>query len=85
MLEVIGFHFYCICAEVTPPEGWSRLGLSRFALIYTAHKAESSRKIVRNSNTIKHEKYEILAVKYFLPYRVKILQIVSVVFTVWDK
>lgn len=55
MLEVIGFHFYCICTEVTPPEGWSKLGLSRFALIYTAHQAESSHKIVRNSNTIRHE------------------------------
>jgi len=55
MFEVIGFHFYCICAEVTPPEGWSILGLSRFALIYTAHQAESSYKIVCNSNTIKHK------------------------------
>jgi len=60
MLEVIGFHFYCICAEVTPPEGWSKLGLSRFALIYTAHQAESSHKIVRNSNTIKHENMKFL-------------------------
>jgi hypothetical protein len=55
MLEVIGFHFYCICTEVTPPEGWSKLGLSRFTLIYTAHQAESSHKIVRNSNTNKQE------------------------------
>lgn len=55
MLEVSGFHFYCICADVTHPEAWSKLGLSIFALIYTAHQAVSSHEIVRNSNTIKYE------------------------------